>query len=659
MTPSQTYRSTQLANPPRVFRGIDAWAHGWARRFRPKKERLSQLEAEARRIHEIAERFAEVDIEKLKRELKEFRVDVRARPDDVGDVPESAMAAITNAARVRLGLFAHPPQIMAALAMLRGDLVEVATGEGKTLAIALVAVVRAWTERPCHVVTANDYLAERDAKYLGRFFELCGVTVGHVTGKMSPEERRTQYRNAVVYTTAKELAADFLRDDLTEEAFGHPGRRLIRQIYQARPSRDSRRVLRGLHTVIVDEADNGLIDEAVTPLIISQSKVNQALEEATLQAAELSREFVCDRHYQREETRRTVKLKDEGYRVIDDASEALSGIWRGRTRKVELVLKALEAREFFHRDKQYVVEDKKIVIVDESTGRRMPGRSWRQGLHQAVEAKEGVPITSPAVTIASISFQRFFRQFQAIAGATGTAWEAAGEFWRIYGMRVNRIPLHRPCQRQELPPRVFATAEEKWNAVLGECQKRHEIRQPILVGTRSVADSEELARRLRSVGLPCQILNAVRHRDEAAIIAGAGQKGRITIATNMAGRGTDIRLGEGVTELGGLCVIATDFYDSGRVDRQLYGRSGRQGDPGVAITYASLDDELATKFLHQWTAKGLRRAMKQGVPGSRNLARFLLRRCQKRSEKEAFRRRENVLKLDEERAKSLGFSAKA
>ncbi|MCB1089964.1 MAG: hypothetical protein KDL87_00430, partial [Verrucomicrobiae bacterium] len=316
-------------------------------------------------------------------------------------------------------------------------------------------------------------------------------------------------------------------------------------------------------------------------------------------------------------------------------------------------------REFFHRDKQYVVEDKKIVIVDECTGRRMPGRSWRQGLHQAVEAKEGVPITSPAVTIASISFQRFFRQFQAISGATGTAWEAAGEFWRIYGMRANRIPLHRPCQRQELAPRVFATSEGKWRGVLAECQKRHETGQPILVGTRSVADSEELVRRLRSVGLPCQILNAVRHRDEAAIIAGAGQKGRITIATNMAGRGTDIRLGEGVSALGGLCVIATDFHDSGRVDRQLYGRAGRQGDPGVAVTFASLDDELATKYLHRWTAAALCRAMRRGLPGVANLARLLLKRCQKRSEKEAFRRRKNVLKQDEDRAKSLGFSAKS
>ncbi len=620
---------------------------------------MSELESEAKRIHGLVDRYGNGSLEQLQRELRDFREEIRSRPGEVGDVPEPAMAAIVDAAHRRLGLLAHPVQIMAALAMLRGGLVEVATGEGKTLAIALAAVVRAWTDRPCHVVTANDYLAERDAKYLVRFFELCGVTVGHVVGKMSPAERQEMYCGAVVYTTAKELAADFLRDDLTEEAFGHPGRRLIRQIYQSRPAKQRRRVLRGLHSVIVDEADNGLIDEAVTPLIISQSKANLPLEEATLQAVALSRDFRLGTHYERLEKQRTVKLRDEGYHAIENSAESMSGIWQGRTRRVELVLKALEAREFFHRDKQYVVEDKKIVIVDESTGRRMPGRSWRQGLHQAVEAKEGVPITSPAVTIASISFQRFFRQFQAISGATGTAWEAAGEFWRIYGMRVIRIPLHLPCQRRELPPRIHATRDEKWAGVLVECQERHQKQQPILVGTRSVADSEELAGRLRSAGLPCQVLNAVRHRDEAGIIAGAGRKGRITIATNMAGRGTDIRLGEDVQELGGLCVIATEFHDSGRVDRQLYGRSGRQGDPGVAMTFASLEDELPEKYLQSWLRNGLKNGLRKRLPGVRALARVLLYRCQKRSEKEAFKRRENVLKEDERKAKSLGFAKKS
>jgi preprotein translocase subunit SecA len=659
MTPSQAYRSTQIATPPRIYQGADAWMHGWARHIRPENERRSRSLARAREIHELVERSGNREAEALRRDLREFRREVRARPEAVREVSDAAMAAIIAAARLRLGLLAHPVQIAAALALLRGDLVEMATGEGKTLAIALAAVVHSWTERPCHVVTANDYLAGRDAEYLAGFFDLCGIQGGHVVGKMSPEDRRSQYRAAVVYTTSKELAADFLRDDLSEEAFGHPGRRLIRQIYQSHPARDSRRVLRGLHTVLIDEADNALIDEAVTPLIISQSRENQALVEATLQAVGLCRSFVREIHFVRDERNRTVKLKEEGFHAIEIASESLSGIWKARTRRVELVLKALEAREFFHRDKQYVIEDHKVVIVDESTGRRMPGRSWRQGLHQAVEAKEGVPITSPAVTVASISFQRFFRQFHVIAGATGTAWEAAGEFWRIYGMRVHRIPPHRPCRREERSPQVFATLDEKWSAVVAECRQRHGTGQPILVGTRSVADSEALASRLREESLPCQVLNAVRHRDEAAIIAGAGRRGRITIATNMAGRGTDIRLEPGVGEAGGLCVIGTEFHDSARVDRQLFGRSGRQGDPGLAMMFASLEDELPRKYLAGWVTAALKKALNAHLPAARFISRSLIQRCQKRSEKEAFQRRERVLKNDEQRKKSLGFAAKS
>ncbi len=659
-TPSQTYRASQVAPQPPIYQGIDAWLHGWGRRFRRAEGRRCELENAAQRIHVAVEDVGDWSEGRLRKELAHFRKQARACPDRVEQIPEAALAAIGDAARRTLGLYAHPVQIMASLAMLRGELVEVATGEGKTLAIALAVVVRAWTGLPCHVVTANDYLAARDAKYLGKFFELCGVTVGHVIGKMTVDKRRSQYRCGVVYTTAKELAADYLRDGLIEQAFDHPGRRLIRRIHQPRAAAQdpSRRVLRGLHSVIVDEADNALIDEAVTPLIISESRENKGLEEATLQAVDLCRDFVLGEHYDRDEATRTVELRDEGYCAIAAASHSLSGIWQGESRRVELVLKALEAREFFHRDSHYVVEDDTVVIVDENTGRRMPGRTWRQGLHQAIEAREGVKISSPAVTVASISFQRFFRQFHVIAGATGTASEAAGEFWRIYRLRVNPIALHQPCIRRELASRVFATRDEKWAAVVEECRSRHQTGQPILVGTRSVGDSEALARLLSEVGLSCQILNAVRHRDEAAVIARAGRLSRITIATNMAGRGTDIRLETDVDGRGGLCVIATEWHASARVDRQLYGRSGRQGDPGVVIPFASLEDDLSDKFLAKWSASTLKKLLKTGIPGVRMVARMVLKRCQKRSEKEAFRRRENVLKADDQRAKSLGFTTR-
>jgi len=656
------YRASQVAAQPPVYRGIDAWLHGCGRRFRPVESRRGELEKTAQRIHVAVEDAGDWSDGRLRKELARFREGVRACPFRADDVPEQALAAIADAGRRTLGLYAHPVQIMAALAMLRGELVEVATGEGKTLAIAMAVVIRAWTDLPCHVVTANDYLAARDAKYLEKFFEFCGVTVGHVVGQMAVDERRNQYGCGIVYTTAKELAADYLRDGLIEQTFDHPGRRLIRRIQQAggTPQRRGRgqRVLRGLHTVIVDEADNALIDEAVTPLIISESRENKALEDATLQAVDLCRPFKAGEHYDRDEAARSITLRDEGYRCIASASHTLSGVWKGESRRVELVLKALEAREFFHRDSHYVVEDDAVVIVDESTGRRMPGRTWRQGLHQAIEARENVPISSPAVTVASISFQRFFRQFHVIAGATGTAREAAGEFWRIYRLRVNQIPLHQACIRRELKSRVFATKDEKWTAVVEECRSRHETGQPVLVGTRSVGDSEALASRLGEVGLSCQILNAVRHRDEAAVIARAGRSGRITIATNMAGRGTDIRLESDVDGLGGLCVIATEWHASARVDRQLYGRAGRQGDPGIVVPFASLEDDLGDKYLGCWSAAVLKRLLNSGVPGAQFWTRRALKKCQRRSEKEAFRRRENVLKADDQRAKSLGFTAR-
>lgn len=632
------------------------------------------LRAQAKAVIAITNEREANSLEHLKSELAKFRAEVRMRPEMVADIRAEFLGAIVEAGRRRLGLFAHEEQVMATLTMLDGNLAEVATGEGKTLSIAMTAVIHAWTRRPCHVVTANDYLAERDAKNLSRFFDLCGVTCGYVVGEMSPQEREEQYFGDVVYTTAKELAADYLRDELTEETLNHPGRRLIRQMYRGVAASENQRVLRGLHTVIVDEADNGLIDEAVTPLIISQPKENKILEQAAIQAFAVAAYFENGVHYETRERERTVKLLEPGYQKVSEASGELPGMWQGTTRRVEMIQRALEAREFFIRDKQYVVEDGKIVIVDESTGRRMPGRSWRQGLHQAVEAKEGVEISSPAETVASISFQRFFRQFHVLTGATGTANEAAAELWRVYRLRVSRIPLHKPCRRVEFKPHITTTMDDKWNSIIRECAIRHEQGQPVLVGTRNVKHSETLAAKLAEKGLSCQVLNAVRHRDEATIIASAGKRGHITIATNMAGRGTDIKIEPDVRERGGLCVIATEWHDSARVDRQLYGRCGRQGDPGEVQTFLSLEDDLVEKYLRSWVRnffKSMRSAKRvTDEAGSDQLSpsdeprmidrviRIVIRRCQRRSERDSFRQREAVLRADEERSKSLGFASK-
>ena len=303
-----------------------------------------------------------------------------------------------------------------------------------------------------------------------------------------------------------------------------------------------------------------------------------------------------------------------------------------------------------------MVAEEKIVIVDEFTGRLMHQRTWREGLHQAVEAKEGVPVTTPAETLARLSFQKFFRFYRKLSGLSGTVWESGPEVWQIYRLPVVRIPTHRPCQRVELPDRVFATAEEKWSAIAEDIAKRHARRQPVLIGTRSVAASEQLAERLAARGLPFNLLNATRHREEAEIVARAGEPGRITVATNMAGRGTDIKLGDGVVELGGLHVLLTERHESRRIDRQLMGRAARQGDPGSAQAFTSLDDELPMRHSPGWLRERTRTALAAGWPGAKRVAVALIDSAQRHSESTAFRQRRQVLQNDVWVEESLAFA---
>jgi preprotein translocase subunit SecA len=328
----------------------------------------------------------------------------------------------------------------------------------------------------------------------------------------------------------------------------------------------------------------------------------------------------------------------------------LGGVWGGRRRSEELVIQALTARELYRRDLQYVVDEGKVVIVDESTGRLMPDRTWRAGLHQAVEAREGLEIQPPKDTLARISFQRFFRQYRHICGMTGTGWEARHELWQVFELPTVVLPTHRPCIRIQRPDRITRDVGSKWDAVVEEIVAVHAEGRPVLVGTRSVDDSEYLSRRLTEAGLEHQVLNAVRHAEEAQIVAGAGKRDQITVATNMAGRGTDIKLGEGVRELGGLHVVATDRYESGRVDRQLYGRAGRQGDPGSAVTFVSLDDDLSRRHTPR-----LLRPFVRAFPWP-SAARATLALAQRRAGRVAARRRRSVLKTDDWLDKNLGFS---
>jgi preprotein translocase subunit SecA len=656
LTPTQTYRRLSFQPPQPQLKGLDARVHSLIGRYQRRGGVLEELRREAERIDAMAPQFVELTDAQLHERLMDFRDRFRRGGRGSEDLAAPALAAIREAADRQLGLRPFLVQLMGALALHRGYLAEMATGEGKTLTAGLAGVLAGWTKRPTHIITVNDYLVQRDAEWLQPLYTVCGVRVGCVTATLDAAQRAKGYAADVTYVTSKELLADFLRDRLRLGQWTQPTRRLIRQWLSPQAAAADGLVLRGLHTAIVDEADSVLIDEAVTPLIISAPRRNEQLQQACRLAAQIAAELEPDTDYRVNARYREVELTDAGRRKLALRCSTLPGLWRGGERRAELIQQALVAREFFLRDKQYILADDKVVIVDEFTGRQMPQRTWRQGLHQAIEAKEGLPISDPAETIARLSFQRFFRCFHRLAGMTGTAWEAAGEFWQIYRLPVVRIPTNRPCLRQQWPDRFFAEEAAKWHAIAEDIQRLHATGRPILVGTRSVAASERLAARLAEMGLSFKVLNAVRHQDEAAIVALAGEPARITIATNMAGRGTDIKLGRGVAALGGLHVIATERHESRRVDRQLFGRAARQGDLGTAQAFVSAEDELIRRHLPAPWQRLLQRALSGPVPANRGFAAACFTLAQRRAQHLAYKQRAAVLRTDTWLEEALSFT---
>lgn len=650
------YRLSEVAAPEKITTGLDAIVDRAVGRVRRRRAQLDSLRAMADQAEALSESVRVLSEAALKNKLDEYRQWFRRHGRD-GDarLPE-ALAAIREAAERQVGLRPFPVQLIGALALRRGFLAEMATGEGKTLTAALSAIVAGWTQRPCHVITVNDYLAQRDAEWLRSLYQFCGVSVGYVTGAMEQRDRSRGHEHDVTYTTSKEIVADFLRDRLRLGELHVQSRRMIRQLLA--PANFSQRglVMRGLHTAIVDEADSVLIDEAVTPLIISGSEGGEATTAAYHLAWTFAQSLTPQVDYQVNARYREVELLAPGQEKIEKNLSRLPEMWRGRARQNELIRQALTARELFLQGKQYVVQEGKVVIVDEFTGRMMPMRRWRDGLHQMIEAKEGVAVSPRDVTLARLSFQQFFRYFRHLSGMTGTAQEAAPEFWHIYRLPVLAIPTNQPCVRRELPDRVFPDWESKWTAVLEEIVRLHTQGRPILVGTRSIAASETLAERLRALNLPFNLLNATRHREEALIVAAAGHKSRITIATNMAGRGTDIRLEPGVAALGGLHVLATERHESRRIDRQLYGRAGRQGDAGSAQAFVSMEDELIRRFVPEFIRKRLLATVNKEGTEVRRLAGLAFQYAQASAQRQAFRQRRSVLKFDTWLSDSLSFA---
>jgi preprotein translocase subunit SecA len=568
-----------------------------------------------------------------------------------------SFALIRELAERKLGLRHHDVQLMGGWVLLHGMIAEMDTGEGKTLTATLAACTAALAGIPVHVITVNDYLAARDAEGMRPLYEAFGLRVGVVTQGVPAERRREAYGSDITYCTNKEIVFDYLKDRLILGQRSGAVRLRLERLYSNAPRIEQVR-LRGLCFAIVDEADSVLIDEARVPLIISSPDTNLFEEQIYHRAIELAKQLTPRRDYKLKTARRKAELTPRGTRRVERSVQELGGLWKSRVWREEMICQALLALKLFRKDRDYIIQDDKIVIVDENTGRVMKDRSWERGLHQLIEAKEGCPVSTQKETLARMSFQRFFRRYLHLSGMTGTAQETAQELWQVYGLKVVRIPTNKPSARRALPARLFLTAEAKWQAVVRRIGEVHAGGQPVLVGTCSVEASEHLSRLLEHAGMPHQVLNARQDQQEAEIIAQAGQKGQITVATNMAGRGTDIKLGPGVRELGGLHVIATERHESRRIDRQLFGRCGRQGDPGSFEIFASLEDTVLMKYVNNPFGY-LTLSLMQVHSFLGNLAgKLYTRYAQKQTEYDNFTIRRNLMLYDEHQESTMAFSGK-
>lgn len=663
MTPTREFSNLNIAKPRKLTTGLDRIIDQSCGRFHRRQALANRFLLEAFRIYRLNEKWrteSEASLrDRLDQARERFRRSTRKpRPDVVGVRQGLALAGV--AAERTLGYRPYPVQFMSALIVARGRLAEMATGEGKTLSTALAAAVLAWSGKPVHIITANDYLARRDCEEMEELYRLCGIRAGYVVAEMEPDERRFQYGMDLTCTTSKEILADFLRDRLKYESINNPSRLLTRHLLdQVKGAGLREKVMRGLHTALVDEADSVLIDEAATPLIISQKYKNEAYNECCRLAFEISRELKPDRDYLVDFKHREINLTGKGRDRIDEQSDRLPRMWRNFDRSIELVKQALTAREFFKLDRDYIIDEGKVVIIDPMTGRQKRDSSWRGGIHQAVETKEGLEISDPAQTLASLSFQNFFRIFPRLGATTGTAASASQEFWHVYRLSVVKVPTHRPCIRRVLPARYFPTLQRKWEAVAREVRQLSHDGRPVLIGTSSVRASEQLAACLAELNLPFSILNAKEHREEAEIVKRAGIAGSVTIATNMAGRGTDIKLGDGVAGRGGLHVIAGERMESSRVDRQLQGRAGRQGDPGSTRTFVSMEDDLLQAHHARATLRQCAAALNVHSPGARAMAALLTNQAQRAMEKKQREQRESVMRMDKWLEESLSFTGRS
>jgi len=572
-----------------------------------------------------------------------------------GELVAPTFAAIREVSRRTLGIAHYDVQLQAGWAMVNGRLAEMETGEGKTLSATLPAAAAALAGIPVHVISVNDYLVQRDADAMRPIYEALGLTLGTLTEKMTkPAERRAAYACDVTYVTGKQVAFDYLKDGLQRRRqksrlAGHIAR------LQGDVAPEQQLLLRGLCFAVVDEADSVLIDEARTPLILSGPTGPSDWGETYKQAMDLANALEEGLDFRLQPRKQALEFTQQGRRRLEELATPLKGLWTGPNRREEWVEKALRAVHLFLRDRHYLVRGGKVEIIDQPTGRAAPDRTWERGLHQMIEIKEGCELSPERETLARISYQQFFRRYLRLSGMTGTAREVASELWSVYRLNSMTIPTRLPVRRRSLGTRLFASSDARWNAVAERLREFQGIGRPVLVGTGSVEASEKLGALLAERGLPHRVLNARQDDQEAAIVAGAGRRGRITVATNMAGRGTDIALGPGVTENGGLHVIATQRSEARRIDRQLFGRCGRQGDPGSFEEILALEDDSLGAFF----PNGIQRILASRCSTSATIkgwVKLLTRAPQWAEERKHAQVRQSLMEMEEYLERLLAFS---
>lgn len=602
----------------------------------------------AERVAVNLHKLETLNLEVLQIQIRELQARL-ARDGFIDNLLVEVFAHVAEISKRELGIGPYNTQIIAARIILDNQLAEMATGEGKTLAAGIAAAVAALAGVPVHVVTSNDYLVERDASTLLPLFRALGLKVGTITQGMNASDRKSAYACNITYCTAKELVFDYLRDGLAE-----PRRSDLEQRAAYINSQgQTKTLMRGLCMAIIDEADSILIDEACVPFVLSRTVMSSNDQTGSMPAWALSEKLYIHQHFTVDQATRKILLTDAGRNILQQSFAESPTQWLSLRHCEDVVKTALVARHLLHRDRDYLIKAGKIYIIDGTTGRISEGRAWSRGLHQMVEAKENCAPTSQTSPVTQITYQRFFPRYLRLGGMSGTLLEARTELMKVYELGVTCVPLRTPSQRTELPTKSFATKQMLWKATLEKVKALHSEGRPVLVGTHSVADSDELSHLLQSANLPHTILNARQDETEAQVIATAGYIGSICVATNMAGRGTDIALNKEIAHLGGLHVISCQQNLSKRIDRQLFGRCARQGDPGSAELFISLDGPLLS---NHWSGRIARRLIPAITPHSGRSALLALRLAQWSEERHLRFERKMMLKKDNEMARWFTFS---